>query len=155
MRAAASGSTRSTSRPAHPGRIRCRRISIGVLHRSAGGGSCGRHDDRTGIRSGVHRRTAVLGGAAPALIAGLGYAIYTVAGAHMITAGVSTQGAMGQMFGIGGILLLPILIWQWPGGLDTGAGATAVVYLVVVPTVLAYLLFAAALRHLEPGPSQR
>ncbi|WP_336880152.1 DMT family transporter [Rhodococcus globerulus] len=93
----------------------------------------------------------VLAGAVPALIAGLGYAIYTVAGAHMITAGVSTQGAMGQMFGIGGILLLPILIWQWPGGLDTGAGATAVVYLVVVPTVLAYLLFAAALRHLNPA----
>jgi DME family drug/metabolite transporter len=61
----------------------------------------------------------VLAGAVPALIAGLGYAVYTVAGAHMITAGVSTQGAMGQMFGIGGILLLPILIWQWPGGLGT------------------------------------
>lgn len=91
----------------------------------------------------------VLAGAAPALVAGLGYAVYTVAGSGLINAGTSPQAAMGQMFGIGGIILLPVLVRQWPGGLDTAAGAGAVLYLVAVPTVLAYLLFAVALQQLK------
>ncbi|MDI9900287.1 EamA family transporter [Rhodococcus sp. IEGM 1409] len=93
----------------------------------------------------------VIAGAIPALIAGLGYATYTVAGDRLIESGTSPQGAMGQMFGVGGIILLPMLLLQWPGGLDTAAGSVTVVYLVAVPTVIAYLLFAAGLRHLPPA----
>ncbi|MDV6275711.1 DMT family transporter [Rhodococcus erythropolis] len=82
---------------------------------------------------------------------GLGYATYTVAGAGLVESDASLQAALGQVFGVGGIILLPVLLWQWPGGLDTAAGSVPVVYLIAVPTVIAYLLFAAGLRHLPPA----
>ncbi|MCQ4118726.1 EamA family transporter [Rhodococcus tibetensis] len=66
-------------------------------------------------------------------------------------AGAGPEAAMGQMFGLGGLFLLPVLVASWRGGLNTAAGATATVYLVVVPTVPAYLLFAAGLRRLPPA----
>jgi len=93
----------------------------------------------------------ILAGALPALIAGLGYAAYTVAGSSLLAAGASPEAAMGQMFGLGGLFLIPVLVATWPGGLDTGPGAAAAVYLAIVPTVLAYLLFAAGLRRLPPA----
>ncbi|MHA4850724.1 EamA family transporter [Rhodococcus sp. MSC1_016] len=93
----------------------------------------------------------MLAGAVPALIAGLGYATYTVAGSSLMEAGAGPEAAMGQMFGLGGLFLLPVLIATWPGGLNTAAGAAAAGYLVLVPTVLAYLLFAAGLRRLPPA----
>ncbi|ABG93212.1 MULTISPECIES: DMT family transporter [Rhodococcus] len=95
--------------------------------------------------------SGILAGALPALIAGLGYAAYTVAGSSLLAAGSSPEAAMGQMFGLGGLFLIPVLVATWPGGLDTGAGAAAAVYLAIVPTVLAYLLFAAGLRRLPPA----
>ncbi|MBC2638834.1 MULTISPECIES: DMT family transporter [unclassified Rhodococcus (in: high G+C Gram-positive bacteria)] len=95
--------------------------------------------------------SGVPAGALPALIAGLGYAAYTVAGSSLLTAGASPEAVMGQMFGLGGLFLIPVLVATWPGGLDTGAGAAAAAYLAIVPTVLAYLLFAAGLRRLPPA----
>lgn len=92
-------------------------------------------------------------GAVLALAAGLGYAIYTVCAAGMIGKGQRADGAMGLLFAAGGLALLPVLVWRWPGGLDGGdpawlSGLTVVGYLVLVPTVLAYLLFGAGLRVL-------
>ncbi|WHT20755.1 EamA family transporter [Crossiella sp. CA-258035] len=92
-------------------------------------------------------------GAALALAAGLGYAVYTVCAARMISAGQRSDGVMGLLFAGGGLVLLPMLLWRWPGGLDGGdpawlSGLAVVGYLVLVPTVLAYLLFGAGLRVL-------
>ncbi|MCP2259736.1 drug/metabolite transporter, DME family [Streptoalloteichus tenebrarius] len=94
----------------------------------------------------------VLLGCAPALAAGLGYGMYTVAGSRMIAAGQRSDGAMGLMFGAGAVLLVPVLVLRWPGGLESGAGWLTVGYLALVPTVLAYLLFGAGLRVL-PAPT--
>ncbi|GAA2817732.1 DMT family transporter [Crossiella cryophila] len=95
---------------------------------------------------------AVLG-AVLALAAGLGYAIYTVCAAKMISAGQRSDGTMGLLFAAGGLALLPVLLWRFPGGLDGGdpawlSGLGVIGYLVLVPTVLAYLLFGAGLRVL-------
>lgn len=88
-----------------------------------------------------------------ALAAGLGYAIYTVCAAKMISAGQRSDGTMGLLFAAGGLALLPVLLWRFPGGLDGGdpawlSGLGVIGYLVLVPTVLAYLLFGAGLRVL-------
>ncbi|MFB9704717.1 DMT family transporter [Rhodococcus aetherivorans] len=94
---------------------------------------------------------SVAAGALPALAAGLGYATYTVAGAALLGRGATPAASMGAMFGLAAVPMAAILLAQWPGGLDSAAGATTVVYLALVPTVLAYLLFALGLRTLSPA----
>ncbi|WP_199442402.1 DMT family transporter [Umezawaea beigongshangensis] len=83
-----------------------------------------------------------------ALAAGLGYGVYTVTGARLISDGQRSSGAMGLMFGAGAVLLLPLLVLRWPGGLDGPGGLTVALYLALVPTVFGYLLFGAGLRVL-------
>ncbi|MGH3517255.1 MAG: DMT family transporter [Haloechinothrix sp.] len=90
-------------------------------------------------------------GALPALLAGLGYGVYTVCGSRLIARGARPEGAMGLLFGSGAVLLLPVLLVRWPGGLDSASGLVVVAYLALVPTVLAYLLFGAGLRVLPAG----
>jgi len=87
-------------------------------------------------------------GLVPALVAGLGYGIYTVAGGRLISSGQRSDGAMGLLFGASAVLLLPVLALRWPGGLDSAGGLAVAGYLALVPTVLAYLLFGAGLRVL-------
>ncbi|KOS53710.1 EamA family transporter [Rhodococcus rhodochrous] len=94
---------------------------------------------------------SVAAGALPALAAGLGFATYTVAGAALLARGATPAGSMGAMFGVAAVPMAAILSARWPGGLDSVAGATTVVYLALVPTVLAYLLFARGLRRLTPA----
>lgn len=90
-------------------------------------------------------------GVMAALGAGFGYALYTVVGSSMISSGTRPDAAMAQMFFVGAVILLPILVVRWPGGLDTGSGIAVAVYLAAVPTVIAYLLFAVGLRALPPA----
>lgn len=87
-------------------------------------------------------------GVLASLTAGLGYGMYTVSGGRLIAAGQRSYGAMGLMFGAGALLLIPVLATRWPGGLDSAAGLTVAMYLALVPTVLAYLLFGAGLKVL-------
>jgi drug/metabolite transporter, DME family len=90
-------------------------------------------------------------GAATALSAGFGYALYTVAGSRIIASGTRPDAAMAQMFAVGAVLLLPVLVLRWPGGLDTTSGLAVVLYLAMIPTVVAYLLFGIGLRALPPA----
>ncbi|MEU7482219.1 EamA family transporter [Lentzea sp. NPDC042327] len=87
-------------------------------------------------------------GVAASLLAGLGYGVYTVAGSRLIAHGQRSHGAMGLMFGVGALVLVPMLIWRWPGGLDSTGGISIALYLALVPTVVAYLLFGAGLKVL-------
>jgi DME family drug/metabolite transporter len=93
-------------------------------------------------------RAGSLVGVLAALLAGLGYGVYTVVGSRLISSGQRSHGAMGLLFGAGAVLLLPVLLMRWPGGLDSPGGVTVAAYLVLVPTVVAYLLFGAGLRVL-------
>ncbi len=83
-----------------------------------------------------------------ALLAGLCYGAYTVVSSRMMSAGQRDDGAMGLVFGVGALLLLPVLIVRWPGGLDSAGGLTTAIYLGLVPTLAAYLLFGAGLKVL-------
>ncbi|GLZ34959.1 transporter [Lentzea sp. NBRC 105346] len=92
--------------------------------------------------------TTSLLGIAASLTAGLGYGLYTVTGSKLIAQGQRSYGAMGLMFGAGAVLLAPVLALRWPGGLDSTPGMTVALYLALVPTVVAYLLFGAGLKVL-------
>lgn len=86
-----------------------------------------------------------LSGVLLALLAGVAYALYSVAGSRVIAAGASFRGSMGAVFGAGALPLLVVLAFTGgplvadPSNLGRG------IYLAVGPLVLAYLLFGFAL----------
>jgi drug/metabolite transporter, DME family len=82
-----------------------------------------------------------------ALVSGAGYAGYAVASKRMLDAGGAPEAVMASVFGVGAVLMLPLLAIVPAGGLATPAGLTLVLYLGAVPTALAYLLFARGLER--------
>jgi DME family drug/metabolite transporter len=56
---------------------------------------------------------------------------------------------MAAAFGLGALILLPALLASGPGWLGHPGGLALALFLGVVPTALAYLLFAAGLRRLS------
>lgn len=85
-------------------------------------------------------------GLAAALGAALSYATYIVASRHLVAAGWAGIGVLAAIFAVSGLALLPFLVLTDPGELWSRSGLATVLYLAVVPTVLAYLLFNAGLR---------
>ncbi|GAB2677388.1 DMT family transporter [Thalassiella azotivora] len=81
--------------------------------------------------------------------AGASYAVYTLASKGLLDAGWSVETTMGAAFGAAGALVLPVLPFLDLGWVVTPSGAVTALYLGVVPTALAYLLFARGLRHLR------
>lgn len=87
-----------------------------------------------------------------ALGAGLAYAGYTVAARRLITTGDHSATVMGSAFGLGAVLVVPVLLTQPLRWLATPSGAVLVAYLGVVTIALAYVLFGRGLRALPAGP---
>jgi drug/metabolite transporter, DME family len=87
-------------------------------------------------------------GVALALASGAAYASYTVIAKRLLRSGGSPVQVMGAAFGVGSIMLLPVLLVGDTRWLHTLHGVELAGYLAAVPTVLAYLLFARGLRRL-------
>jgi DME family drug/metabolite transporter len=87
-----------------------------------------------------------------ALLSGLAYAAYTVAAKHLMTAGHASSPVMAAAFGLGGLLLLPVLALQPPSWLATQGGLVLAGYLGLVTTAVAYVLFGRGLAVLPAGP---
>jgi DME family drug/metabolite transporter len=83
-----------------------------------------------------------------ALASGIAYASYTVMAKRLLRGGGSPVQVMGAAFGIGSIILLPVLLIGDMRWLQTPHGLGLAAYLALGPTVLAYLLFARGLRRL-------
>jgi DME family drug/metabolite transporter len=92
-----------------------------------------------------------VGGVGLALLAGAGYAGYAVASKRMVAAGGRPENVMAAVFGTGALLLLPVLALAPSDPLLTPGGAALVLYLAVVPTALAYVLFARGLERIGAG----
>jgi DME family drug/metabolite transporter len=90
------------------------------------------------------------GGVALALGAGLSYATYTVAAKRLLTEH-GPEAVMARLFGIGAVLLTPVLAVRGLGEVGSLGGLAMAAYLGVVPTAVAYVLFARGLRHLPAG----
>lgn len=96
-------------------------------------------------------RRDVPGGVALALLAGGSYAVFTCYGARIIRAGHSSRAAMGCMFGLGALVLLPVLALTGGPLLSGPRGLLVAAYLAVVPMCVAYVLFGAGLSHVAAG----
>lgn len=91
-------------------------------------------------------------GASAALGAGLAYAVYTVAAKHLVeTAGAGGTAAISGMFALGAVPALLVLLALRPDWPATPAGAGLLLYLGLVPTALAYLLFGRGVAVLPVG----
>ncbi len=84
-----------------------------------------------------------------ALVAGAGYALYAVLAKNLLTAGCEPAGVMAGAFGVGAMILVPALFVVDLGWLAQPSGWALAIYLGVVPTVVAYLLYAHGLRRMR------
>ncbi len=81
--------------------------------------------------------------------AGVCYAIYTVVGVRLSRAGRPASSVLAASFAIGAAILLPAAVtsdWWFSAG-----GVVEVLWLGLVTTTVAYLLFGVGLRTLQPG----
>jgi DME family drug/metabolite transporter len=94
-----------------------------------------------GASDGLRAGTDVVAGVLLGLVAGVTYALYSWVAHRLMRAGAGSRGAMGAVFGIGGILLLPVLAVTGGPLLDSWGNAAVGVYMAVVPMFLGYVLF--------------
>lgn len=93
--------------------------------------------------------TSVLPGVLLGLLAGCAYALYTYCSTRAIGGHHSSRAVMGGMFGLGAIVLLPILLVTGAPLLQSSGTVGIAAYLAVGPMFIAYLLFGFGLRHIR------
>jgi DME family drug/metabolite transporter len=103
------------------------------------------------VAAGGHSTDVHVGGILLAVLAGSGYATYTVMAKRLLDRGAEPIGVMAAGFGSAGVLLVPVLLLAGPSFLGQPGGLAMALYLGAIPTALAYVLFAHGLRHLSSG----
>jgi DME family drug/metabolite transporter len=88
-------------------------------------------------------------GVALAVAAGAAYATYALAAKRLLGDGHPPERVMAMAFGVGALGLLPVLAAGDPGPLLTAGGLALAAFLGIVPTAIAYVLFARGLRRLS------
>lgn len=89
-----------------------------------------------------------VGGLLASLGAGASYAVYTLASKALLARGWSPTSTMGAVFGAAAVASVPLLLVTDASWLATPEGLVMALWLGLVTTTLAYLLFAQGLRHL-------
>jgi DME family drug/metabolite transporter len=80
-------------------------------------------------------------GIALGLLAGLTYAFYSWAAHRLINTGVPSPAVMGAVFGIGGLLLMPVLAFTGAPLLASWQNMAVGAYMALVPMFAGYVLF--------------
>ncbi|OBT25568.1 DMT family transporter [Vibrio splendidus] len=86
-------------------------------------------------------------GIALGLLAGLCYAIYSWATKALIDKDIESQAAMGSIFGLGAMLLLPTLWFTGDNLFSSQTNVLVISYLTLIPQCLGYVAFSFGLRH--------
>ncbi len=79
------------------------------------------------------------------LVGGLTYAVYSWTARGLMLRGVPSRVAMGATFGIGGLLLMPVLVATGGPFLASWSNAAVGIYMALVPMFLGYVSFGYAL----------
>ncbi len=80
-------------------------------------------------------------GIALGLLAGVTYALYSWGAARVMRRGLHSRPVMGAVFGLGGVLLLPVLLLTGAPIVASWSNFAAVAYLALVPMFAGYVLF--------------
>ncbi|MBT2517529.1 EamA family transporter [Streptomyces sp. ISL-90] len=83
--------------------------------------------------------------------AGASYAVYTLAAKTLLDRGWSATGSMGALFGTAALASIPLLAATDAAWLATGAGLAMALWLGLVATTAAYVLFGIGLDGLAPA----
>ncbi|CQR65588.1 DMT family transporter [Streptomyces leeuwenhoekii] len=81
------------------------------------------------------------------IVAAITYALYSWAAHRLISRRIPSRAAMGAVFGIGGLLLLPVLVLTGAPLVDSWPNASVGVYMALVPMFAGYVLFGWGLAH--------
>lgn len=84
---------------------------------------------------------SVMSGVLLGLLAGLTYALYSWAARRLMQRGIAPRAAMGAMFGLGGLLLMPVLFATGAPFLASWNNAAVGIYMALVPMFLGYVCF--------------
>ena len=79
------------------------------------------------------------------------YAVYTLAAKALLDRGWTPTGSMGALFGVAAVASVPVLAATDASWLATGSGLAMALWLGLVATTLAYVLFGIGLRGLAPA----
>jgi DME family drug/metabolite transporter len=88
-------------------------------------------------------------GVSLAVVAGASYAVYTLASKRLLEDGHAPEQVMAAFFGLGAVALAPVLAIGGAAWIGSAGGLALVLFLGVVPTALAYVLFARGLRGVQ------
>jgi len=91
--------------------------------------------------SGIQTESSVLIGIGLGLVGGLTYALYSWTARGLILSGIHSSVAMGATFGIGGLLLMPVLLMTGAPFLASWNNAAVGIYMAAVPMFLGYVCF--------------
>ncbi|WP_036583074.1 DMT family transporter, partial [Brucella anthropi] len=92
---------------------------------------------------------SALMGALVGLVAGFTYALYSSCARQLMQGGISSTTAMGATFGIGGLLLMPVLLATDGPFLASWNNAAVGLYMAFVPMFLGYVCFGYGLSRVE------
>jgi len=113
---------------------------LGALLGLAGAASLLWAGDREGAAAALGPWAAPLG-VLLGLVAGSTYAFYSWTAHRLIGNGVSSRAAMGAVFGLGGLLLMPVLAATGAPLLESWRNVAVGAYMALVPMFAGYLLF--------------
>ncbi|UUA07300.1 MULTISPECIES: DMT family transporter [Streptomyces] len=97
--------------------------------------------------SGQTSATTTLLGIALGLVAAATYALYSWAAHRLITHRIPSRAAMGAVFGLGGLLLLPVLAVTGAPLVASWSNAAVGIYMALIPMFAGYVLFGWGLAH--------
>jgi len=80
-------------------------------------------------------------GVAAGLVAGASYAFYSWTARRMMQQGIAPRAAMGATFGLGGLMLMPVLALTGAAFLDSAGNLAVGAYMALVPMFLGYIAF--------------
>lgn len=103
-------------------------------------------------QGGIHAVAAegsTLTGSLLGLAAGFTYALYSSCARQLMQGGISSTTAMGATFGIGGLLLMPVLLATGGPFLGSWNNAAVGLYMAFVPMFLGYVCFGYGLSRVE------
>ena len=83
------------------------------------------------------------------LLAGATYALYSWVARRLVEDGVSRGASMGAVFGLGGLLLLPVLVITGAPLIASSQAFAVAAYMVLVPMFLGYVLFGIGLTRVS------
>ncbi|GAA5031090.1 EamA family transporter [Terrabacter aeriphilus] len=99
------------------------------------------HSDPSGTGTATTGGWGHVAGIGLGLLGGATYALYSWGAARVIRTGIPSRASMGAIFGLGAVLLMPVLVLTGSTIVATRVNLAVVAYLALIPMFLGYVLF--------------